>query len=152
MLYDPLRYGVLSSDDRIQLMNAGNMDVDAWRQRQVSKRLEARLKSQTQSFAERHGKETDEQLKEYVRRKAVSLRRMPHPLELPGGIYLNERMGDWNLLAREFGVMPVSSRYGKQAYQRLRERETLLLIEERKAIKAEKRQRAKALNGSCPDE
>lgn len=121
---------------------AGNMDVDAWRSRQISKRLKARISAQTQEFIQQHGDDTDEQLRAYVRRKATILRRMPHPLELPGGAYLNSRLGDWNKLALEFGVRPVSIALGRRVYRRLREQEAELFTQERRARKEEKRQRA----------
>lgn len=129
------------SREKLSNMNqAGNMDVDAWRSRQISKRLKARLAAQTRDFIERHGSDTDEQLREYVRRKAALLRRMPHPLELPGGVYLSSRLGDWNRLAREFGFMPPSRERGRRAYKRLREREAELFAEERRQKKEKKRQ------------
>ena len=121
---------------------AGNMNVDAWRSRQITKRLEARLSAQTQEFIRQHGSDTDEQLRAYVRRKATLLRRMPHPLELPGGVYLSRRLGDWNKLALELGVRPVSIALGRRVYKRLREQEAELFIQERRARKEEKRQRA----------
>ena len=132
------------------LNQARNMDIDAWRSRQVSKRVKARLASQTQDFIERHGDDTDEQLKELVRRRAATLRRMPHPLELPGGIYLSKRLGDWNRLAQELGVVPTSRKCGRRAYERLREQEAVRFAEERRAIKEEKRRRARELNSSLP--
>ena len=113
------------------LNHARNMDIDAWRSRQVSKRVKARLASQTQDFIERHGEDTDEQLKELVRRRAAALRRMPHPLELPGGAYLSKRLGDWNRLAQELGVAPTNHKCGKQAYERLRQQEAISFAEER---------------------
>ena len=121
---------------------AGNMNVDAWRSRQISKRLKARLSAQTQEFIRQHGSDTDEQLRAYVRRKAMILRRMPHPLELPGGAYLSSRLGDWNKLASELGVRPVSIALGRRVYKRLREQEAELFIQERRARKEENRQRA----------
>jgi len=132
------------------LNQARNMDIDAWRSRQVSKRVKARLASQTQDFIERHGADTDEQLKELVRRRAATLRRMPHPLELPGGAYLSKRLGDWNRLAQEFGVAPTSNICGKRAYARLREQEAERFAQERRAIKEEKRRRARELNSRLP--
>ena len=132
------------SREKLSNMNqAGNMDVDAWRSRQISKRLKARLAAQTRDFIERHGSDTDEQLREYVRRKAALLRRMPHPLELPGGVYLSSRLGDWARLAKELGLAPVSQARGRKAYKLLREREAELFAQERKALKNEKRQRAR---------
>ena len=118
------------------------MDVDAWRSRQISKRLKAKLSAQTQEFIRQHGSDTDEQLRAYVRRKAMILRRMSHPLELPGGAYLSSRLGDWNKLASEFGVRPASIALGRRVYKRLREQEAELFTQERRAQKKK--------NGSGP--
>ena len=62
---------------------ARTMDVDAWRDRQVHKRLTEHLERQEREFVQAHGRDTDAQLIAYVRRKAAELGRMPHPLELP---------------------------------------------------------------------
>ena len=74
------------------LNHARNMDIDAWRSRQVSKRVKARLASQTQDFIERHGEDTDEQLKEFRRvrelrqeerrRQNVTLRLTPQTIRI----------------------------------------------------------------------
>ncbi len=125
------------------LNHARTMDIDAWRERQVTKRLKTRLAAQTQEFMDRHGGDTDEQLREYVRRRAEALRRMPHPLEIRGGIYLSKRLGDWARLAKALGLAPVSQARGRKAYKLLREREAELFAQERKALKNEKRQRAR---------
>ena len=118
------------------------MDIDAWRERQISKRVKERLSAQTQEFIQEHGSETDEQLREYVRRNVLRLRRMPHPMELPGGSYLTSRLGDWNRLARELGVPPVSRDRGNKVFKRLREQEAAIFAEERRARKEEKRRQA----------
>ena len=125
------------------LNHARTMDIDAWRERQVTKRLKTRLTAQTLEFMDRHGGDTDEQLREYVRRRAEALRRMPHPLEIRGGIYLSKRLGDWARLAKALGLAPVSQARGRKAYKLLREREAELFTQERKALKNEKRQRAR---------
>ena len=114
------------------------MDIDAWRSRQITKRLKARLTAQTQEFMDRHGGDTDEQLREYVRRRAEALRRMPHPLELQGGLYLRERLGDWDALALSLGFDPADRSRGRKAYLRLRERGEALFLRERKQRKNEK--------------
>ena len=62
---------------KANLNHARNMDIDAWRERQVCKRLKARLASQTQDFTDRHGTKTDEQLRELVLRRAKAMGRMP---------------------------------------------------------------------------
>lgn len=131
----------MSKGKRPNLNHARTMDIDAWRSRQITKRLKARLTAQTQEFMDRHGGDTDEQLREYVCRKAALLRRMPHPLELSGGIYLSRRLGDWDKLARDLGLAPVSHEQGRRAYKLLREREAELFAQERKAEKEAKRQK-----------
>ncbi len=130
----------MEKNKKPNLNHARTMDIDAWRDRQVTKRLKARLAAQTQEFAERRGADTDEQLREYVRRRAESLHRMPHPLEIRGGIYLSKRLGDWARLAKELGFAPVGRERGQKVYKRLRERESELFTQERKAEKEAKRQ------------
>ena len=130
----------MSKGKRPNLNHARTMDIDAWRSRQITKRLKARLTAQTQEFMDRHGGDTDEQLREYVRRRAEALRRMPHPLEIRGGIYLSKRLGDWARVAKELGFNPVSHEQGRRAYKLLREREAELFAQERKAEKEAKRQ------------
>lgn len=130
----------MSKGKRPNLNLAGTMDIDAWRDRQVTKRLKARLAAQTQEFMDRRGGDTDEQLRAYVRRRAEALRRMPHPLEIRGGIYLSKRLGDWARLAKELGFAPVGREEGRKAYKRLREREAELFAQARKAEKEAKRQ------------
>ena len=130
----------MSKGKRPNLNHARTMDIDAWRSRQITKRLKARLTAQTQEFMDRHGGDTDEQLREYVRRRAEALRRMPHPLELAGGIYLSKRIGDWNKLALDLGLAPAGKERGRKAYKLLREREAELFAQERKAEKEAKRQ------------
>lgn len=128
-----------------RMNHAGNMDIDAWRDRQISKRLAAYLERREQDFIKAHGGDTDEQLREYVRQKAMYLHRMPHPLELPGSGYLKDRLGDWNRLARELGYVPASKERGRKAYKRLREREAELFAQERRAMKEAKRRKAHQL-------
>ena len=128
---------VIEMKKKPNLNRAGTMDIDSWRSRQVSKRLHARLSEQSRAFEEKHGGDTDEELREYVRRKAVSLRRMPHPLELPGGAYLAQRLGDWDALARSLHLPPVSQAYGDRLYRSFRQREAEAFAEERRARKRE---------------
>ena len=135
----------MTKEKRPHLNRAGNMDIDAWRERQISKRLKDRLSAQTQEFILQHDQDTDEQLREYVRQKAMYLHRMPHPLELPGGSYLTDRLGDWNRLARELGYFPASKERGLKAYKRMREQEAELFAQERRAIKEAKRQKSHQL-------
>ena len=127
---------------RINLNHAGNMDVDAWRDRQIRKRLAAFLERQEQDFIKAHGEETDAELIAYVRRKAGELRRMPHPLELPGGEYLKKRLGDWNQLARSLGYQPANGQKGRLARQRLKQKIEADFQQERRAIKEAKQRRS----------
>jgi len=130
----------MEKNKKPNLNHARTMDIDAWRDRQITKRLKARLAAQTKDFAERHSADSDEQLREYVRRRAKALRRMPHPLEIRGGIYLSKRLGDWGRLAKDLGLAPVSHDRGRKAYKLLREQEAELFTQERKAEKEAKRQ------------
>ncbi len=120
---------------------ARNMDIDAWRERQIQKRLAACLALREQRFIREHGGDTDDELREYVRGMAQLMRRMPHPMELAGGEYLKERLGDWNTLARCLGYRPADSAKGKLAYQRLKQQEEEAFSAERRARKEEKRRR-----------
>ena len=124
-----------------QNMNrAGNMDIDAWRNKQIAMRLKARLEESERRFALEHAGDTDEALRGYVRHRAAVLGRMPHPLELEGGAYLHERLGDWAKLSRQLGYRPPGPQQEKQIRQRLRKREEELFAEERLAIKKRKKQ------------
>ena len=96
------------------------------------------MHAQTQEFIRQHGDDTDEQLREFVRRKAMFLHRIPHPLEFPGGVFLSRRLGDWKRLAGEFGITPAGRDRGRKVYKRLREQEAELFAQERKARKAER--------------
>ncbi len=132
------------------LNHARNMDVDAWRRREIQKRLKARLSEQTQAFISEHGNDTDEELRAYVKKAAAKKGRMPHPLELPGGLYLVQRLGNWTELALSLGALPATTGHGRRAYLRLREREAELFAEERRAKKREKHLRAEAAKETAP--
>ena len=112
---------------RRNMNRAGNMDVDAWRENQIRKRVQARIDESTGEF-----------LKEYIRGHAGRLGRMPHPLELPGGLYIHKRLGDWDALALSLGLRPVEAGKGKKLYHRMLEEEKKLFMEERRALKAAK--------------
>ena len=134
-----------------QNMNyAGNMDIDAWQERQVAARLKIYLAERELAFRREHLSESDGELREYVRRRAKALGRMPHPLELEGGRYLEERLGNWNSLALSLGYRPVRPDRGRQAYLRLWEKAEELFREERRARKREKKLRWKYRTGQCP--
>ena len=124
-----------------QNMNrAGNMDIDAWRDRQIHKRTEQLIEERDREFRKAHASDTDAELREYVRRKARELHRMPHPLELPGGLFLRKRLGDWDALARSFGLEPTGKNQGRNAYLRLRRTGEALFTAERRALKTAKNQ------------
>ncbi len=125
------------------------MDIDAWREREIGKRVKLRIAEDNREFALMHNADTDETLRGYVLRKAEKLGRMPHPLELPGGIFLNRRLGDWRKLAESLGLAPAASVHGERAFRRLEEQEAARFAEERRSIKKEKkrkyRQRVQAI-------
>ena len=120
---------------------AGNMDIDAWRERQIRKRVAEHLALREQCFIREHGGESDDELRAYVLHAARRLRRMPHPMELAGGEYLRERLGDWQALARNLGYRPAGGQQGKIAYQRLKQQEEEAFLAERRAKKEAKQQR-----------
>ena len=123
---------------RPNLNQARNMDVDAWRERQIRKRTELLIKEESRAFMLIHAEDTDEDLREYVRHQAKIRWRMPHPMELQGGLYLQERLGDWDALAASLGFEPADQGRGRKAYLRLRERGEALFLQERKQQKAAK--------------
>ena len=123
---------------RPNLNQARNMDVDAWRERQINKRTKQLIDEQNRAFMEAHAADTDDELREYVRYQAQLRYRMPHPMELQGGHYLRERLGDWETLAASLGLEPASQSQGRKAYLRLRERGEALFLQERKQQKTEK--------------
>ncbi len=132
----------MGKEKRPNLNWAGNMDIDAWRERQIAKRLKEHLAESSRLFELEHADDTDDELRELVRRKAAAKGRMPHPLEIPGGVYLKRRLGDWNRLAIMLGYPPLSNQQSERAYRRLHDREAELFAEERRARKQEKRIRA----------
>ena len=123
---------------RPNLNQARNMDVDAWRVRQINRRTKQLIDEQNRAFMEAHTADTEEDLREYVRHQARIRRRMPHPLELQGGLYLRERLGNWDDLARSLGYDPADRSRGRKAYLRLRERGEALFLLDRKQRKCEK--------------
>jgi len=123
---------------RPNLNPARNMDVDAWRERQIRKRTDRLIREESRAFMLIHANDTDEDLREFVRHQAQIRYRMPHPMELLGGLYLQERLGDWDELAASLGLEPASQSQGRKAYLRLRERGEALFLQERKQQKTEK--------------
>ena len=124
---------------------SGNMDVNAWRERQIAKHVRRLLEEREELFRRSHAGDTDAELLEYVVRKARALKRMPHPLELEGGEYLRERLGDWKDLARSLGYDPPGRRQTKKASEEIKAQAEKNFVLERKAIKrarAEKRTKA----------
>lgn len=120
------------------LNRAGNMDVDAWRRRQIAKRVKKRLEDETERYAQEYAQKNDNELAAFVRRKAAAIGRMPHPLEIPGGAYLHKRLGNWDTLAREIGYAPVGGGPGRTAYNRIVKEESERFAAERRALKEEK--------------
>ncbi len=124
---------------RVNLNPSHNMDVDAWRERQIAKRLKMHQEQQEQEFLREHGGDTDAELREYVRRNAAEFGRMPHPLEIPGGEYLKMRLGDWHLLALDLGYLPVSNKRGQIILHQMKQQEEEAFLMERRALRAEKK-------------
>ena len=118
---------------------ARNMDIDNWHDRQVCKRLAAQMAQQERDFIRAHGGDSNEQLQERVLKRARQLGRMPHPLEIPGGRYIQQRLGDWGALALSLGYTPVSQRRGAAAYKRIKDQATEDFFRERRAQRAEKK-------------
>ena len=120
---------------------ARNMNVDAWRERQISRRVQERIEADSRSFALEQENATEEELIEHVRRRAEELHRMPHPLEVTGGFYLRRQLGDWDALALRIGFEPLGKRDGAKAYERIYAEEAKNFSKERHALKLEKRRR-----------
>lgn len=118
---------------------ARNMDVDAWRDRQIQKKLAEYLAQRERDFIRKHGEDTTEELLEYVSDFAREFHRMPHPLELAGGEYLQGRLGDWRQLAQKLGLKPPSEHSGQIARQRLKREAEEDFLRERRAMREEKR-------------
>lgn len=118
---------------------ARNMDVDAWRDRQIHKKLAEYLAQRERDFIRKHGEDTAEELLEYVSSIARELHRMPHPMELDGGEYLQRRLGDWQYLAQKLGLKPPSEHSGQVARQRLKQEVEEAFLRERRAMREEKK-------------
>ena len=147
----PKERGDRMSKRKKQNLNfARNMDVDVWRENKVRARVQARLEESNETFLQAHGDDTDEELMEFVRDQASALGRMPHPLELPGGIYLHKRLGDWDTLALTLGLEPVSAGRGKVLYHQLMEEEEELFNRERRAKRAAKHRKKEAQTQDLP--
>ena len=140
----------MSKRKKQNLNFARNMDVDVWRENKVRARVQARLEESNEAFLQLHGDDTDEELMEFVRDQASALCRMPHPLELPGGIYLHKRLGDWDKLALTLGLEPVSAGRGKVLYHQLMEEEEELFNRERRAKRAVKHRKKEAQTQDLP--
>ncbi len=125
---------------------ARNMDVDDWRERQINKWTHRYIEELDQAFRQRHAQDSDETLRVYVQRKARAMGRMPHPLDIPGGLYLRKRLGDWDALALSFGLAPVGKTQGDKAYRRLRKKGEELFLQARRERKREAAQK-KELRG-----
>lgn len=122
---------------------ARNMDIDAWRERQITKRTHQLIQEENRAFIRAHSTDSDAELLERIRRRAAELHRMPHPLELSGGLYIRRRLGDWDALAASLGLKPVGKNCGKKAFLRMRKTGEELYTAERRALKAAKIQSLK---------
>ena len=132
-------------EKKARLNYSGNLDVNAWRERQLAKHIQRLLDERDELFRQRHTGDTDGELLEYVVRKARTLRRMPHPMELEGGQYIQERLGDWAALALSLGYDPPGKWRTKRAPEMLRAQAEEAFLRERRAIKrAREEKRAKA--------
>ncbi len=140
----------MSKRKKQNLNFARNMDVDVWRENKVRVRVQTRLEESNEAFLQKHGDDTDEELMEFVRDQASALGRMPHPLELPGGIYLHKRLGDWDKLALTMGLEPVSAGRGKVLYHQLMEEEEELFNRERRTKRAVKHRKKEAQTQDLP--
>ena len=121
----------------------GNFDVDKWRARQVRRRTMQFFYDQSDEFEREHENDTDEQLIDYVKAIALGMGRMPKPIEVPGGYYIEQRLGRWLTLAKEFGVpgYEPGSRYKETTTEVWRleyERQEALFRQERRKLRAEK--------------
>lgn len=114
---------------------AHNVDLDSWRQNQIHKWTHQIIVEQNSAFRIAHEKDTDEELRDFVRKQAAQLGFMPHPLEIQGGLYIRERLGDWDELALGLGIKPVGRNRARQVYSRLRKQGEERFIQERKAKK-----------------
>lgn len=128
------------SKQKPNMNRAGNMDIDAWRTKQIAKRLQTRLAENERRFAAVHARDTDEELHAFVRRLAEEMGRMPHPLELEGGAYLRQRLGDWTALSLRLGYRPPGQQQAIRAKQQLQMREEEIFTAERCAVKRRKKQ------------
>lgn len=129
----------MSAKRKQNLNSARNMDIDSWRDRQVCKRLAAQQEREERDFILSHGRDSKEELKEYVLKRARQLGRMPDPLEIPGGRYLMRRLGDWSALALSLGYAPVSQKKGIAAYRRIKAQTEEDFLRERRELKAAKK-------------
>lgn len=125
----------MSKKKRINWNSAHNVDLDAWRANQIHKWTHQIIVEQNSAFREAHDKDTDEELREYVRRRAAERGFMPHPLEIKGGLYIQERLGNWDKLALSLGLNPVGQSRARKVYSRLRKLGEERFIQERRARK-----------------
>lgn len=123
------------SKRRINWNPAHNVDVDAWRERQIHKSTLRIIEERNAVFRKDHEQDSDEELREYVRSRALRLGYTPHPLELPGGLYIQERLGDWGALTTSLGLRPVGQDRWRKVYSRLRKQGEERFAQERKVKK-----------------
>ena len=125
----------MSKKKRTNWNPAHNVDLDSWRQNQIHKWTHQIIEEQNSAFRLAHEQDTDEELREYVRRQAAELGFMPHPLEFQGGLYIQERLGNWDKLALSLGHNPVGQSRARKVYSRLRKLGEERFIQERRARK-----------------
>ena len=97
------------------------------------------LEAQEMQFRQDHAQDTDAQLLELIRDWVSDHGYTPWPLEIPGGSYMADRFGSWEVLIDQAGLKPPAHPNLTQSFQRFREE-----TDRQKAIyrrkKAEKKQ------------
>ena len=74
-----------------------------WYRLQMEQRTRAALQKQDEEFITRHLDDTDEELLQYLKRKAKTLGHAPRMEEVPGGILIAKRFGGWRGALRRAG-------------------------------------------------
>ena len=108
----------------------------------IRRMVQEALEAQEQAFRQEHENDTDQDLLAYVRANAFRLNHTPWPGEIPGGSYIEERFGSWNLMLA-MAKLPVPRTANQQKnFARYNEE-----VERQKEVyrqrKAEKQMRAK---------
>ena len=108
----------------------------------IRRMVQEAQEAQEQAFRQEHENDTDQDLLAYVRANAFRLNHTPWPGEIPGGSYIEERFGSWNLMLA-MAKLPVPRTANQQKnFARYNEE-----VERQKEVyrqrKAEKQMRAK---------